>query len=151
MEADAYGEQVITEAPQQAKDIISLAQTVAEREGNQIKQKLVLEAQKTLAQLALIKTASQAELEEQKLYADAAILEEESKETFRQAEARLGQRLSDKAAEEGMLNSQPAPESVLTKLEGQRRLRHCLHFCIWGTWTKVVIAIRKPFFVRQEG
>ena len=149
--AETYREEVIAEAEQQAKEIISLAHAVAEREGIEIKQRLVLEAQRTLAQLAMIKTASQAELEAQKLSTDAANLEAESKEAFLQAEAKLGQRFSVKAAEAVILSSLPFPEPTTSKRKWKESVRHCLRFYILGAWTKVVMAVRKPPYVRLEG
>ncbi len=114
VEADSHRVGVISEAKQQAEEIINLAKTAAEREGNTIKEKLVQEAQKALARLA--QTASQAEMEAQKLYTDAASLEAISKEALTQAEAQLGQRLPVEELEE--ISSEPVSKPAPRKRKG---------------------------------
>ena len=114
VEADSHREGVISEAQQQAEEIMNLAKTAAEREGNTIKEKLVQEAQKALTRLA--QTASQAEMEAQKLYTDAASLEAISKEALTQAEAQLGQRLPVEELEE--ISSEPVSKPAPRKRKG---------------------------------
>ncbi len=114
VEVDSHRERVISEAQQQAEEIMNLAKTAAEREGNTIKEKLVQEAQKALARLA--QTASQAEMEAQKLYTDAASLEAISKEALTQAEAQLGQRLPVEELEE--ISSEPVSKPAQRKRKG---------------------------------
>ena len=94
--ADSYCEQVLTEAQRQAEAIICEAVSIAEREGNQIRQRSLLESKKMLAQIELMKVTAQDELEAQKLDAESAALKAESQNVLRLAEAKLENEIPDK-------------------------------------------------------
>jgi hypothetical protein len=89
VEADAYREKVLAQTQQQAREILRQARLTAEQEGAEIKQKCSIDAEKRLAQAELIKAAAQEQLEAQRLYAEAATLETESKEVLKRASTKL--------------------------------------------------------------
>ena len=94
--ADSYCEHVLAGAQLQAEAIISEAVSTAEREGNQVKQRSLLESKKILAQVELIKVAAQDELEAQKLDAQSAALQAESQNVLRLADTKLESEIPDK-------------------------------------------------------
>ena len=89
LNADAYREKVIAESQRQAKEVLEQARSSAQQEGAEIVQRCSVEAERILAQAELVKAAAQEQLEAQRLYADIANLETESREVLEQARARL--------------------------------------------------------------
>ena len=84
-EADAYRERVTAQAQRQANDILDRARLTAQQEGNEIKLRFAMEARNVLAEADLIRAAAEEQLEAQRLYADAANLQSESREVLDQA------------------------------------------------------------------
>jgi hypothetical protein len=91
LEVDAYRERVLAQTQRQANDTLDRARLAAEQEGSEIKQRINMEARKVLAQADLIKAAAEEQLEAQRLYADAANLQAESREFLDQARTMVRQ------------------------------------------------------------
>jgi hypothetical protein len=90
LDADAYRENIIAQTQDQAKEILDQARSTAERKGAEIVQRYSVEAERILSQAELIKAAAQEQLEAQKLYAEVADLETESRAVLERARAELG-------------------------------------------------------------
>jgi hypothetical protein len=111
LDADTYREKIIAEAQRQAKDILDQARSSAEQEGAEIVQRYSVEAERVLAQAELVKAAAQEQLEAQKLYAEMADLESESREVLERARAKLIQDSSVVEDEPGL--GDPADQDTL--------------------------------------
>jgi hypothetical protein len=94
LEADAYRENIIAQTQDQAKEILDQARSTAEQKGAEIVQRYSVEAERILSQAELIKAAAQEQLEAQKLYAEVADLETESRAVLERARAELGHETS---------------------------------------------------------
>jgi hypothetical protein len=88
-DSDSYRERVIAEAKKQAQEILYLSRSAAEQECNELKHHANLEAQRTMAEVQLVKAAVMEELEAQRIYAEAARLETESLGVLAQVRAKL--------------------------------------------------------------
>lgn len=91
IDADAYRERAIAQAQRQANNTLERSRLTAEQVGSEIKLRYDMEARDLLARAELIKAAAEEQLEAQRIYADAASLQSESREVLEHARSLVNQ------------------------------------------------------------
>jgi hypothetical protein len=91
IDADAYRERAIAQAQRQANNTLERSRLTAEQVGSEIKLRYDMEARDLLAKAELIKAAAEEQLEAQRIYADAASLQSESREVLEHARSMVYQ------------------------------------------------------------
>jgi hypothetical protein len=91
VDADAYRERAIAQAQRQANTTLERSRLTAEQAGSEIKLRYDMAARDLLAKAELIKAAAVEHLEAQRIYADAASLQSESREVLDQARSMVNQ------------------------------------------------------------